>query len=94
MILKSNFKKYMIALDSTYSINVNLKAYVKNLVTGKQKMFFHEFFYNENFGLIEYQILYKKNKFDIDVTRNKDLFLKKYLVNYTINKKYYNVSNN
>lgn len=36
--------------------------------------------------------MYDKNKFDQDVSRNRGLFLKKYLVDYTNNKKYYNVN--
>lgn len=44
MILKSKLNRYMIALDSTYSINANLKMYIKNILTRKEKMFFHEFF--------------------------------------------------
>ena len=71
MILESNFKKYMIALDSTYSINANLRAYLKNILTGKQKMFFHEFFYKERFGQIEYQILYKKSDNEVVLENRK-----------------------
>lgn len=93
MILKENFRKYMIALDSSYSNNDNLKCYVKNILNHKQQLFFHEFFYKEKFGEEEYTLLYNKNKFDVVVKKSRSNFLKKYLVSYDEKEKYFTFNN-
>lgn len=93
MISKENFRKYMIALDSSYTNNDSLKCYVKKILNQKQQLFFHEFFYTENFGEEEYTIFYTKNKFDLLVKKKQTDFLKKYLISYDEKEKYFNFNN-
>ncbi|MCP9750050.1 hypothetical protein [Ferruginibacter sp. HRS2-29] len=92
MILKENFRKYMIAFDSSYSDNDKLKNYLKELLDKKEKLFFHEIFYTTNFGLAEYKVLNEKNTIDISTIKKRDFFLKTYLFDYAPNKKYFNLN--
>lgn len=92
MILKENFRKYMIAFDSSYSDNDKLKNYLKELLNKKETLFFREIFYTTNFGLAEYKLLNEKNTIDISTPQKSDVFLKKYLLDYTSTKAYFNLN--
>lgn len=91
-ILKSNFKKYMTILDSTYTDNEKLKHYVKEVLSGSETMYFHEVVYKEDFKETEYKILSEKNPIDISTAKKKNAFLNKFLYNYSPDRKYFNLN--
>jgi len=91
MILKENFRKYMIAFDSSYAENDKLKNYLKELLTKKKTLFFHEIFYTKNFGSIEYKLLTEKNRIDINTSNTAEAFLKKYLLDFSSTRNYFNI---
>jgi hypothetical protein len=92
MILKENFRKYMVALDSSYTDNDKLKSYLKELLSKNKFLFFNEVFYIKNFGQSEYKLLNVKNTIDISTSKKTDSFLKKYLFDYSPNRSYFNLN--
>ena len=92
MILKENFRKYMVAFDSSYTDNDKLKSYVKELLSKKKSLFFHEVFYTKSFGSPEYKLLNEKNTIDISTSKKADTFLKKYLLDFSSNRIYFNLN--
>ena len=92
MILKENFRKYMVGLDSSYADNDRLKSYLKELLSKKKSLFFHEVFYIKSFGQPEYKLLNEKNTIDISTSKKTDSFLKKYLLDYSSGRSYFNLN--
>lgn len=91
-ISKENFKRYMIVIDSAYTDNEKLKNYVKNILNGSEKMYFHEVVYEQEFKEDEYKVLSEKNIIDISSQKKKNAFLKKYLYNYSEDRNYFNLN--
>lgn len=92
MILKENFRKYMIAFDSSYVDNEKLKSYLKDVLNKETTLFFHEIFYTKNFGSTEYKLLSSVNTIDVSTSKKADIFLRKYLLDYSSTRSYFNLN--
>jgi hypothetical protein len=91
-ILKENLRKYMIVLDSAYADNEKLKDYLKKVLSGREKMYFYESVYKQEFNSDEYEILKERNTIDINTPKKSTTFLKKYLLHYSEKMNYLNLN--
>lgn len=89
MIQKENFKKYMIAVDSTFSNNDTLKTFLKEILLKKRNFTFSEAFYQLMFKEKGYRLLTKSNPLNGQPT---EAFLKKYIINYSPKDDYLNLN--
>jgi len=91
LITKEWFKKYVTILNHNYLNKDSIKLYLTNLLIGKQKMYFDEYIFGEYYDKPQYLIISDKNKNDISSKKKKLIFLKKYLIPYSPNTKFYNI---
>ena len=91
LITKEWFRNYVTILNTNYLNNDSIKLYLKNLLMGKQKMYFDEYLFGEYYDKPQYLIISDKNKNDISSKKKKLIFLKKYLIPYSPETKFYNI---
>lgn len=82
MIKKSKLINYMLAFDSTYSNLDSMKEFTQDVLLGKRKLFFDEYFFRNQFKSNEFMLLTEKNPINIRNKNSQQLFLKKYLAVY------------
>lgn len=91
LITKEWFQNYATILNSNYLNNDSIKLYLMNLLMGEQKMYFNEYIFGEYYDKPQYLIISDKNTNDISSKKKKLKFLKKYLIPYTPQTKFYNI---
>jgi len=89
MIEKENFRKYMIAVDSSFSNNDTLKTFLKEILMKKRDFTFSEVFYQLMLKEKEYKLLTANNPFK---KQSSEAFLKKYIINYSSKDDYLNLN--
>lgn len=76
------FKKYMLALDSSFLDDQKLKKHLGDILSKRSSFFFYELIYEEKVGQSGYHLLFEPNSLISSKKSEKKAFLNKYISHY------------